>query len=299
MRILIGVDGSVATAVACDFVADRTWPNGTRVTLLAALEPGADWTGLAPPNADAIEAERGVLETALVEQAAQLRQRGFAVEADIEVGHAAMVLMSRAARSHADLIVVGSRKLGPAASAVFGSVSTHLVDHAPCPVLVVRSPSASRMLLATDGSGSSRSIPAVLGAWGNVFRGLPVEVVSIAPRSGFVTPWAAANEESHDQLRERAAIADEVASQMIALGWQATTAVRIGDPYRQIVDAGVEWGADLIVTGSRGLGTLKRLFAGSVAHEVVLHTLSSVLVVRGAVPARAPRAVAIASLSAV
>ena len=195
---------------------------------------------------------------------------------------------------------MGSRGLGPAASAVFGSVSTHLVDHAPCPVLVVRSPSASRMLLATDGTHSSRSIPSLLHAWGNAFRGLPVEVVSVGPRSGFVTPWAAENEESAEEIRLREGIADQVANEMMQLGWHAVTAVRVGDPYREIVDAGVEWGADLIVTGSRGLGTLRRLVVGSVAHEVVLHARSSVLVMRGRVPAQVTGiAAALASPSAI
>jgi nucleotide-binding universal stress UspA family protein len=272
---------------------------GTRVTLLGAAEPGVDWTGLAPSNGGGIEAETAALEMVLDERAADLRQRGLSVATFIEVGLAAELLASRAAETFVDLIVVGNRGLGPAASAVFGSVSTHLVDHAPCPVLVVRSPSASRMLLATDGTRSSRSIPSLLGAWGNAFRGLPVEVVSIAPRSGFVTPWAAENEESDGEIRLREDIARQVASEMMQLGWYAATAVRVGEPYREIVGAGVEWGADLIVTGSRGLGTLHRLVVGSVAHEVVLHARSSVLVMRGQVPAQVTgMAPALTSLSA-
>lgn len=37
-----------------------------------------------------------------------------------------------------DLIVIGSRGLGTLKGLVMGSVSTHVVHHAPCPVLVVR-----------------------------------------------------------------------------------------------------------------------------------------------------------------
>jgi hypothetical protein len=87
---------------------------------------------------------------------------------------------------------------------------------------------------------------------------------------------------------------------MMQLGWHAATAVRFGDPYREIVHAGVESSADLIVTGSRGLGTLRRLVIGSVAHEVVLHSRSSVLVMRGQVPAQVTGlATALASFSAI
>jgi nucleotide-binding universal stress UspA family protein len=37
-----------------------------------------------------------------------------------------------------DVIVVGSRGHGAIRRALLGSVSTHLVQHAPCPVFVVR-----------------------------------------------------------------------------------------------------------------------------------------------------------------
>ncbi len=37
---------------------------------------------------------------------------------------------------------------------------------------------------------------------------------------------------------------------------------------------------DLVVMGSRGLGTFSRLLLGSVARKVLLHTHASVLIVR-------------------
>ena len=40
----------------------------------------------------------------------------------------------------ADLVVVGSRGRGDAAATLFGSVSRHVVEHAHCPVFVVRRP---------------------------------------------------------------------------------------------------------------------------------------------------------------
>jgi nucleotide-binding universal stress UspA family protein len=169
---------------------------------------------------------------------------------------------------------------------VIGSVSAHLVDHAGCPVLVARSPAATRMLVATDGSRSSQSIPLVLAAWGNAFRGLPAEVLSVST-DAFNGRWAATSDPGDVALHEE--IADQVADEMMELGWHAAAAVRTGEPSRQIVDESRAWGADLIVTGSRGIGTLRRLMTGSVAHDVLLHARSSVLVIRGQVPARAVR----------
>jgi nucleotide-binding universal stress UspA family protein len=297
--MVIGIDRSSAATTACELVASRTWPIGTRISLVAVVEPMVDWAGLASAQRDAAETGREALELVLAEVAAALRRPGLAVDTAVETGRAAAALMVRADAEFADLIVVGSRGLGPAASAVFGSVSAELVDHARCPVLVARSPSVNCMLLATDGTASSRSIPSVLAAWRDAFRGMPVEVLSVAPRDGVVTPWASeAEDEPTGELALHEGIAHSVADEMIELGWHATAVAKLGEPSRQIIDTGRECGADLIVTGSRGIGTLRRLVGGSVAHDVLLHARSSVLVVRGQVPARiADRASAFAALN--
>lgn len=288
MRIVLGVDGSVASRVACDFVAGRSWPTGTRIRLVGALEPRVDWTGLVPGGNGTSDEERRLFEEVLEERTECLRDRGYAVEPVLEVGRASELLIAHADEWFADLIVVGSRGLGAAASAVLGSVSAHLVDHAPCPVLVARSPQATRMVLAADGTESSISIPRILAAWGAAFRGIPVEVLSVSAHEERPTPWGpgeASPEEATDMELHRG-IAEQVADEMIELGWSAAAVVRAGDPGREIVATGREWGADLIVTGSRGLGTLRRFVLGSVAHDVLLHARSSVLVMRGHVTSR-------------
>lgn len=293
MHILIGVDGSQAASLACQFVANRTWPIGSRVELLAA----GSWAGGAP--VDDTRVERETLETVLEERAEILRRTGLGVATDVAWGRPADALMVRAADSFADLLVVGNRGLGPLGSVVFGSVSTHLVDHAGCPVLVVRSRDASRMLLATDGTAGSRSIPRVLAAWGPAFRGMPVEVVSVAPPDDFVTPWSVAGDMANGaetrELAEHTEIAQRVADQMMDLGWHAAAIAPSGDPGPTILSASEEWQADLIVTGSRSLSTFQRLLRGSVAHHVMMHARSSVLVMRGLVPARTTEPAAVAA----
>lgn len=53
-------------------------------------------------------------------------------------GNAGTAICARAAESAFDLIVVGSHGRGFIARAFMGSVSSYIVSHAPCPVLVVR-----------------------------------------------------------------------------------------------------------------------------------------------------------------
>ena len=157
MHILIGVDGSQAAEVACEFVANRTWPIGTRIELVGAISPELI-------KRDRIAA-RDALRQTLDDRGDSLRKAGLTVSTEIIDGDPADSLVDRAGNTFADLIVVGNRGLGPVGSAVIGSVSAHLIDQAPCPVLVARSPSATRMVLASDGTHSSRKIPRILAAW--------------------------------------------------------------------------------------------------------------------------------------
>ncbi|QGA54064.1 universal stress protein [Sulfolobus sp. E5-1-F] len=53
-----------------------------------------------------------------------------------------------------------------------------------------------------------------------------------------------------------------------------------GDPATVVIDYAGKTGADLIVTGSRGLSTVKRIFLGSVSSRIVHEAKTPVLVVK-------------------
>lgn len=57
--------------------------------------------------------------------------------------------------------------------------------------------------------------------------------------------------------------------------------LREGRPAEEIADLAEETGADLVMVGSRGLGTIERLLLGSVAEGVVRLAIQPTLVVRG------------------
>jgi len=61
---------------------------------------------------------------------------------------------------------------------------------------------------------------------------------------------------------------------------QITSEVIQGSPREIIVNEAEEWGADLIVMGSRGLRAWSRLLLGSVSNAVVHHAQCSVEIVR-------------------
>ena len=294
MRIVMGVDGSDASLTALELVTATVWPTDTKIRLVGAFELPADWVGLSPAASDAgadDEAQRTLFDM-LQRLSEPIRLLGYATETVVARGRAADVLLAEAADVSADLIVVGSRGLGVAASALLGSVSATLVDHAVCPVLVARGPRITRILVATDGSQSSEAIPAVVAAWG-VFRDAPIHVLSVAPPSGpgvtTMVPGMLGSgprglDASYDVDRHRV-MASEMAARLVAAGWHAESSVRNGEAALEIEMAAAELGSDLVITGSRGLSGLQRLLLGSVAHHVLLHSRCSVLVMRGHVPA--------------
>ena len=199
------------------------------------------------------------------------------------------MLVQEAKASRAELVVVGSRGLGPLRSMLLGSVSAEVVDHAPCPVLVVRRPGIGSVLLAVDGSAHAATAVTFLGG-ARFLTGYPVEVLSVAPTatrlpripaSGTsdvaVTSderWAAAQREWSEAY---AATATEI---LRTDGVHARWSISQGDPAHEIIEAAEGFGCDLIVMGSRGLTGLTRMLVGSVTRNVLLHTPASVLVVR-------------------
>jgi nucleotide-binding universal stress UspA family protein len=66
----------------------------------------------------------------------------------------------------------------------------------------------------------------------------------------------------------------------VAGGTVAGAHLRIGEVDLEIVALAEELGVDLIVTGSRGLGGVRRALMGSVSDSVVRHAHCPVLVVR-------------------
>ena len=75
----------------------------------------------------------------LLEQSVRkLIQAGFTAEAVCLRGKPAEEIMKVATKQHADLIVMGAQGLGAIARFLLGSVSTRVVQHATCSVLVVR-----------------------------------------------------------------------------------------------------------------------------------------------------------------
>jgi len=86
----------------------------------------------------------------------------------------------------------------------------------------------------------------------------------------------AARREIKDRSTE---LAERTAGWLREQGLAAEATVRDGEPGPAIVEEAKEWGADLVVVGSRGHTGLRRMLAGSVSQYVVDHAPCPVEVV--------------------
>jgi nucleotide-binding universal stress UspA family protein len=139
--IVVGVDGSEGAAAALEFAAAEAALRQARIRVVCVWEVSAIAYGggfALALDQQTIDAFRDRAQRVADEAVATVKERwpaldceGLAVE-----GQPAAVLLEHAA--DATLIVVGNRGLGGFRSLLLGSVSQQVVNHAPCPVVVVR-----------------------------------------------------------------------------------------------------------------------------------------------------------------
>jgi len=131
-RVIVGVDHSPAALTALAAAAEHARRRHVTLVPVFVHEP------IEVPRGGAHAPDLALLEDTerhrLVEAA---RAAGAAdASAEILVGQASAELLTIARPQ--DLLVVGSRGRGGFTGLLLGSTSTQLVQHAPCPVLVVR-----------------------------------------------------------------------------------------------------------------------------------------------------------------
>jgi nucleotide-binding universal stress UspA family protein len=293
MRVLLAHDGSPGATGAAELAESISWPAESVLRVVSVIEqlvPIADPLGRAPGMSPDLDAEIATFADNTVRDSVErLRASGRSVEGDVLHGRAASVIVEQAAEMRADLVIVGSRGHGTIMSLLLGSVSSEVVDHAPCPVLVARSATLNHVVFGTDESPSAQAAERILAEW-PIFEGVSVHVVSVAE---VTRPWSSGVAPSMHRevlddyaadLREARAeherIAETAAARLKAAGRLAEAEMRTGDAAAEVIAAADEQSADLVVLGSRGRTGITRLLLGSVARNVLWGTPVSVLIVR-------------------
>lgn len=143
--VVVGIDGSPGSLVALRWAAEAARLRGVRLRVLFAWGDGGAHLAKAARSGKE-QAEAGEREAALVviDEAigeALGPEPGVEIVPWPEPGEATPALLE--ASKTADLLVVGSRGRGGFAGLLLGSVSQHCIQHAQCPVAVVRPEAAA------------------------------------------------------------------------------------------------------------------------------------------------------------
>lgn len=146
MRALLATDGSEASADAIR-AGRELLPDGTAWHLVTVIppmvDPNEDTTGFAGPLIGPEEASTEHVEDVITGDgrlAAAARTLGpEPVDQWVLEGKPGEEICALAAAMPADVVVVGARGGNAVSRALLGSVSSYVVEHAPCAVLVVPS----------------------------------------------------------------------------------------------------------------------------------------------------------------
>ena len=131
-RILFAADGSKASEKALRFLLTKLHPEERE-----GLEPIDVVVMHAMPFLKYPELKEAGAR--LVEQCAnKLLKAGYVVDEVVQLGKPADEILKVATKKKVDLIVTGAKGMGAVARFLLGSVSTKVVQHSTCSVLVVR-----------------------------------------------------------------------------------------------------------------------------------------------------------------
>jgi nucleotide-binding universal stress UspA family protein len=277
-RIVVGLDGSPGALRALDWAGAEADRSGAELTVVGAWVYGGF-------GGDFIAEEDAqiVVEKAAVSVAG--RYPAVNVKPKLCRESAARALIE--ASSGADLLVVGSRGFGGFRGLLFGSVGQHCLTHAPCSVATIRrsddaqtdssETNPHRIVVGVDGSDESNlsldwaateasrtgALLEVVGSW--VFPGT----------SGYVFAACIGIPEAAERV-----VADALA-RVTRVAPEVVTEGKTSEDPPAVSLVHASRGADLLVVGSRGLGSFRGLLLGSVSQHVATHSHSSVVVVRG------------------
>lgn len=309
-QILVPLDFSPHSLKALPYAEALARQFGSRLHLLHVTEPIAYPTdlGYAPVISGELETElqRGIRER-LEALAAEVKARGFNVESSLRVGRPYAEIAEAAAAVKADLVAITTHGFTGLKHVLLGSTAERVVQHSPCPVLVVRdqerapaAPAAGgaatdqggkepaplalkRVLVPLDFSAPSRQALAYAGRLAGQFQAalLLLHVTELPYVDPSVTEidTRAIEEATSRSAQEQLA---KVEAAQRAAGLRVSSAVLTGSPWNEVADYAGREGVDLIVAGTHGYTGLKHALLGSTAERIVRHAPCPVLVVRGA-----------------
>ena len=297
--ILVPTDFSEESLKALDYAAAllREFPGTLHLVHVRDL----DYSYAVPPllmvePIIANEEMERVNASALRDLAAKYVQSGQEVTAHVKIGRAFDAICAVARVIEADLLVIATHGHTGLKHLMLGSTAERVVQHSPCPVLVVREKEHDivetsargtrvrlrKILVPMDFSACARhglhysvALAKVHGARLVLLHSIQVPPVIPTERYGAYDrlPSAAVLERTAREQMHK------VVSEMDFAGVPYETIIDVGRPAHQICGYAAEFGVDMIVTSTHGLTGFSHVLIGSTAEHVVRYARCPVLVI--------------------
>jgi len=290
MNVLVTTDGSKYGRCGLNWAAKLPFVEPPKVTALHVLDSAMlRWPFRTRLEIQRVEARAAKTLKRAKQQLVSLKLKGTARK---EQGSVASVILKHAPNQDG-LLVVGSKGLDALDRFLLGSVSAKLIEHATCPILVVKGEAVPLrwIILATDGSSeSAKALRFMLtklrpdhsdgeGGQGPIHVSVvhvrtPSPLAPITVKSPI--PWI-----KYAGLKEVGSkMVEQSEEKLIKARFTAKPLRPLGKPAEEIMRVASKHQADLIVMGAKGLGAVDRFLLGSVSARVVQHANCAVLVVR-------------------
>lgn len=290
--ILVPTDGSDDAKLATQVATDLAKRTGAAIHLAHAWQiatyagdPFIYSTALPDDYLTMYEQTgRAILEN----EAARIAADGVTVaQTHLLQGRPADVIVELGRAIGADLIIVGSRGLGPIRRLVLGSVSDGIAHNAPCPVLVVRGDATAwppqYVVVGDDGSDTADRATQVAAQLVKLYAARGAVVRAYQPVLVLDREDLHAAQRRDEMIEEaEVALGKRAAALTEAFGTRPEARLAIDDPAALLVATaeGREEPA-LIVVGTRGLGAFQRFRLGSTSTKVLHAAHCPVLIVPG------------------
>lgn len=306
MKILIPVDGSAHANAALDFVASRSTLLGEDPAIqLINVQPSLSARVTRAVGREEAKAyQRAQADDVLRPALERLKRAGVAARASYALGSRSDAIGAVAVRSHADLIVMGSRGHSGLKGLVFGSMTNAVLAGCTKPLLVLRSekaPQRDSLAVGIAVDGSRYGLAAV--RWAIKHRSLfgaeaRIELIHVhedrlpelRPSQGLayraMPPYVPADDDDASAAAGGKALAAPL-KRLAKAGMDAKPVrLRSSAAGDAIAAYSRKRRLDVLVMGSHGHGLFKALVLGSVAMRVAARCDTPLLLIREPVSAR-------------
>ena len=149
MKILFATDGAKQSDAAIDMLRNFALTEGDEIKVVSVVDTAVPlaidiYGGYLPDTAEIEKSAREnaskLLETTVDRIKAHFGEKKLTVTSEVLFGSPESRIVETAEATHPDLIVLGSHGYSRWERLLLGSVSDSVVHHAPCSVLIVRTP---------------------------------------------------------------------------------------------------------------------------------------------------------------